>query len=55
MFFLRSAFKGQNVELVTAGNGQEAVSLFEQSAGFDLVLMDLKLPLMNGFQAAEKN
>lgn len=54
MFFLRSAFKGQNVELVTAGNGQEAVSLFEQSAGFDLVLMDLKLPLMNGFQAAEK-
>lgn len=54
MFFLRSAFKGKNFELITAGNGQKAVSLFEQSTGFDLVLMDLKLPLMNGFQAAEK-
>lgn len=51
MFFLKSAFKGQQFELVTVGNGEMAVAAFEQSPDFDLVLMDLKLPLMNGFKA----
>ncbi|MBZ0243093.1 MAG: response regulator, partial [Bacteroidales bacterium] len=54
MFFLKSAFKGQQFELVITANGEEAVAAFEQSPEFDLVLMDLKLPLMNGFQATKK-
>ena len=54
MFFIKSAFKGHQFELVMAGNGEEAVAAFEQSPNFDFVLMDLKLPLMDGFQAAEK-
>jgi len=54
MFFFKAAFKGQQYELVTVGNGEEALAAFEKSADFDLILMDLKLPLMSGFQAAEK-
>lgn len=54
MFFLKSAFKGHQFELVATVDGEEAVTAFEQSPDFDLVLMDLKLPLMNGFKATEK-
>jgi len=54
MFFLKSAFKGHHFELVATTDGEEAVTTFEQSPDFDFVLMDLKLPLMNGFQATKK-
>jgi CheY-like chemotaxis protein len=35
-----------------AGDGREAVELFEQNNGYDLMLLDLQLPLMDGFQSA---
>lgn len=42
--------KKVNLQFETATNGQEAVDKF--SAGnFDLILMDLKMPVMNGFDA----
>jgi signal transduction histidine kinase/ActR/RegA family two-component response regulator len=37
----------------TAKNGVEAVEYFKQDSSFDLILMDLKMPLMNGFQATK--
>ncbi len=38
------------LELVEAGNGQEALDLF--TAGrFDLILMDIQMPIMDGFTA----
>lgn len=41
---------GHTVRL--ANDGEEAVRLFE-SEPFDLVMMDLEMPVMNGFRAAE--
>ena len=41
---------GHTVRL--ASNGEEAVRLFE-SEPFDLVMMDIEMPVMNGFRAAE--
>jgi|GEM_PF-2144435 len=38
--------------ITVAANGQEAVSLFEQGS-FDLVLMDMQMPVINGEQASE--
>ena len=40
---------GLTVEL--AGNGQEAVSMVAASAPFDAVLMDLQMPVMDGYEA----
>jgi PAS domain S-box-containing protein len=34
-----------------ANNGREAVDLLESGKHFDLVIMDLQMPIMNGFQA----
>jgi len=41
--------EGMVVEL--AGNGEEAVSLVASSAPFDAVLMDLQMPVMDGYEA----
>src|SRR6185369_10857269 len=38
--------------VITAVNGQEAVSCFENSSGkIDLILMDVIMPVMNGMEA----
>ncbi|GAB3910893.1 hypothetical protein GCM10028803_51150 [Larkinella knui] len=45
---------GKSGHLVTvANNGQEAVALFQQHH-FDLILMDVQMPQMNGYVATEK-
>lgn len=41
------------VNIVTADNGQEAVNLVK-SNNFDIVLMDLQMPVMNGFDATKE-
>jgi PAS domain S-box-containing protein len=40
--------------VISAAGGQEALSLLEQSAGFDLVITDLAMPNMTGIELAAK-
>lgn len=40
-----------NVKLLHAWNGQEAVDLYEQHPEIDIVIMDLNMPIMDGYQA----
>jgi CheY-like chemotaxis protein len=40
-----------NVNIIHAVNGKEAVEIIESNAQVDLVIMDLKMPLMDGYLA----
>ena len=47
---LLGLLEGRNCQLTLANNGQEAVSKLE-SAQFDVVLMDVQMPVMDGLTA----
>lgn len=48
--FFRFAFQLDNVEVVLAANGQEAVDLARENH-FDAIVMDVEMPQMNGWDA----
>lgn len=51
-FLYLSEILSQNkIETIHALNGAQAVKLFEENQHIKLVLMDLKMPIMNGFNA----
>ena len=43
-----------NSEIIHAGNGAEAVEFCKESDEFDLILMDIKMPVMDGIEALSK-
>ena len=43
-----------NYNLIHAKNGKEAVEICIENNNIDLVLMDIKMPIMNGLEATEK-
>ncbi|MEI7787301.1 MAG: response regulator [Chlorobiaceae bacterium] len=48
---LLTSLKNANITTLSAVNGQEAVIMVEQHPEINLVLMDVKMPLMNGYEA----
>ncbi|MEQ1546180.1 transporter substrate-binding domain-containing protein [Methyloglobulus sp.] len=50
---LRECFAETQLTVTDAENGLEAVNTVKQG-NIDLVLMDIRMPIMNGYQAAEK-
>ena len=47
--FVRIALKGAGFEVTTASSGQEGLE-FVRSNHFDVILLDIRMPDMNGFE-----
>ncbi|GAB4318669.1 MAG: hypothetical protein Kow00127_10760 [Bacteroidales bacterium] len=52
--FLREALRPTGAKVFHAKNGFDAITLFEEHPETDLVLMDIKLPGMSGFETTQK-
>lgn len=46
--------QNKNYQIIRAINGQEAVEICLNNPNIDLVLMDIKMPIMTGFEAIER-
>lgn len=51
MMMVATMLKATKARLLHAENGEEALKLFEQNQDISLVLMNIKMPVMNGLQA----
>ena len=51
---IRAYFKKVGLEIDTADNGLEAYEMVTTSADYDVILMDLQMPVMNGLDATKK-
>jgi len=52
--YLESVLRNTNAELVWARNGKHALDLFRAVDHFDLILMDIRMPEMNGLEATRQ-
>ena len=50
----QKVIQSKNYTIIRAENGLEAVEISMNNPDIDLVLMDIKMPIMNGFEALEK-
>lgn len=48
---LKLIFEKEGQEIIWAKNGEEAVNLFRSNSNVNLVLMDIKMPVLNGLEA----
>ena len=48
---LKKNLAGENINTIFAVNGVEAIEMVRQYHEIDIVLMDIKMPLMNGYEA----
>jgi len=54
LFALTTAFERYNIETVTAESGQEAMSILGENKDIDMVLMDIMMPEMDGYETTQK-
>ena len=52
MMYIKIALKNTNVAIISAETGADAVNKFEANPNVDLILMDIKMPEMDGFEAS---
>ncbi|MDZ7744114.1 MAG: ATP-binding protein [Bacteroidota bacterium] len=51
---LKTFLRKSEIEIYYAKNGEEAIRLYKQHPGIDLVLMDIQLPGISGYQVTEE-
>jgi PAS domain S-box-containing protein len=50
-FLIKEILQQQNINIIHAKNGQEAVDICKEVEKIDIVLMDIKMPILDGYQA----
>ncbi|OFX16334.1 MAG: hypothetical protein A2033_08650 [Bacteroidetes bacterium GWA2_31_9] len=50
-FFFEESLEDFNVKIIRAKNGNEAVEIAKSTPDLKLILMDIKMPIMNGYEA----
>lgn len=54
VIYLKEALKSTGAEILLAGNGKAAVELAASGKSIDLILMDIKLPGISGYEATRQ-
>jgi len=52
--YLTELLEGKSRRLIHANNGKEAVDCVKSDQDIDLILMDIKMPLMDGYSATNE-
>lgn len=52
--FLESMLKDKNCQILRAINGKEAVEIFQENPPIDLIIMDIRMPVMDGIEATKR-
>jgi CheY-like chemotaxis protein len=54
LFALTTAFERHNIKTITAESGQEAINILGENLAVDMVLMDIMMPEMDGYETTQK-
>jgi len=54
LFALTTAFERYNIRTITAESGHEAMNILQDSTDIDIVLMDIMMPEMDGYETTQK-
>jgi len=54
LFALTTAFEKYNIQTITAESGQEAMNILGENKSIDMVLMDIMMPEMDGYETTQK-
>ena len=54
LFALTTAFERYNINVITAESGQEAINILGENSTLDIVLMDIMMPEMDGYETTQK-
>jgi signal transduction histidine kinase len=52
--YIEKILSKTNINLIWAKNGKETCEMFEENSSIDLILMDIRMPIMDGYEATKR-